>query len=131
MLTLDTEKTYTAEPRDLMRVLDHRMKTTTNMQQEKGELHEYLMMFADDNSGRIRYTEMAADLRSFNYNMETNEGVIPKSANSISSGRRSYFGALVQRNVFNDDLVVLDSQSVPANKLDGIERHLIKVNRFL
>ena len=114
-----------------MRVLDHRMKTTTNMQQEKGELHEYLMMFADDNSGRIRYTEMAADLRSFNYNMETNEGVIPKSANSISSGRRSYFGALVQRNVFNDELVVLDSQSVPANKLDGIERHLIKVNRFL
>jgi hypothetical protein len=67
------------------------------------------MMFADEGTGRIKYTEMAADLRSFNYNMETNEGIIPKSANSISSGRRSYFGALVQRNVFNDDLIVLDS----------------------
>lgn len=74
---------------------------------------------------------MAADLRSFDYNQETNEGIIPKSANSISSGRRSYFGALVQRNVFNDDLLVLDSQKVPANKLDVIERQLVKVNRFL
>ena len=92
---LDTDKSYMADPRDIMRVLDHRMKTTTAMQQEKGELHEYLMMFADENSGKIKYTEMAADLRGFNYNMETNEGVIPKSANSISSGRRSYFGALV------------------------------------
>ena len=128
---LDTDKSYMADPRDIMRVLDHRMKTTTAMQQEKGELHEYLMMFADENSGKIKYTEMAADLRGFNYNMETNEGVIPKSANSISSGRRSYFGALVQRNVFNDEMIVLDSQNVPANKLDNIEKHLIKVNRFL
>ena len=67
------------------------------------------MMFADDTTGKIKYTEMAADLRSFNFDKETNEGIIPKSANSISSGRRSYFGALVQRNVFNDDLLVLDS----------------------
>jgi hypothetical protein len=65
---------------------------------------------------------MASDLRGFNYNMETNEGVIPKSAQSISSGRRSYFGALVQRNVFNDDMVVLDSQNIPANKLDIVEK---------
>ena len=74
---------------------------------------------------------MAADLRCFNYDMETNEGVIPKSANSISSGRRSYFGALVQKNVFQDDLLVLDSQQVPTSKLENIERSLVKVNRFL
>lgn len=52
---------------------------------------------------------MADDLRGFNYDMETNEGVVPKSANSISSGRRSYFGQLAQRNVLQDDLLVLDS----------------------
>jgi len=98
-----------ADPREMMRVLDHRLKTTTAMQQQKEELHEYLMMFQDEDTGKIRYTEMASDLRGFNYNMETNEGVVPKSAQSISSGRRSYFGALVQRNVFNDDMVVLDS----------------------
>lgn len=74
---------------------------------------------------------MAADLRGFNFNLETNEGVIPKSAQSITSGRRSYFGALVQKNMFQDDLLVLDSQHVPTNKLDQIERQLIKVNRFL
>lgn len=111
-----------ADPREIMRVLDRRMVPTTAMGLQKEELHEYLMMFQDEATGQIKYGEMAADLRSFNYNKETNEGVIPKSANSISSGRRSYFGALVQRNVFNDDMVVLDSQSVPANKLDQMER---------
>ncbi len=58
------------------------------------------MMFADQNSGKIRYCDMAADLRGFSYDNETNEGIVPKSAHSISSGRRSYFGALVQKNVF-------------------------------
>lgn len=52
----------------MMRVLDHRMHLTTNMAQDKEELHEYLMMFQDESSGKIRYTEMAADLRSFDYN---------------------------------------------------------------
>lgn len=33
LLVLDTEKTYMADPRDMMRVLEHRMKTTTAMQQ--------------------------------------------------------------------------------------------------
>ena len=61
---------------------------------------------------------MAIDLRGFNYDNETNLGILPKSQRSISSGRYSYFGAMVQRNVFNDDFTVLDSQSVPANKLD-------------
>ena len=89
------------------------------------------MMFQDEATGKIKYTEMASDLRSFNYNGETNEGIVPKSANSISSGRRSYFGALAHRNLLNNDMTVLDSQSVPANKLDTIERNLIKVNRFL
>ena len=111
-----------ADPRELMKILDRRMKTTTAQQQDREELHDYLLMFQDEDSGKIRYRELAADLRSFNYDMETNEGVIPKSANSISSGRRSYFGALVQRNVFQDDLLVLDSQHVPANKLEVMER---------
>ena len=33
--------------------------------------------------------------------------------------------------MFNDDYVVLDSQSVPANKLEAIERHMHRVNRHL
>lgn len=120
-----------AEPKELMKILERRMKPTTAMKQEKDELHEYLLMFQDETSGKIKYNEMAADLRGFNFNLETNEGVIPKSAQSITSGRRSYFGALVSKNMFQDDLLVLDSQHVPTNKLDQIERQLIKVNRFL
>ena len=95
LLSLDDDRSYLADPRDLMKVLERRMNTTTNQQQEKGELHEYLLMFQDESSGKIKYRDMAADLRGFNYDLETNQGVIPKSANSISSGRRSYFGALV------------------------------------
>ena len=67
------------------------------------------MMFHDEKTGKIHYDDLAADLRGFNYDRETNEGILPKSANSITSGRRSYFGALVQRNIFDNDLLVLDS----------------------
>lgn len=31
LLTLDTDKTYMADPREFMRVLEHRMHTTTDM----------------------------------------------------------------------------------------------------
>ena len=134
LLALDADKTYTADPRDLMKVLEKRANMSTAMkydQEKRAELHEYLTMFQDEQSGRIRYTDMALDLRSFNYDQETNEGILPKTPNSISSGRRSFFGAAVAKNVFNDDYVVLDSQQVPANKLDAIERHLQRVNRHL
>ena len=48
----------------------------------------------DQASGKIKYRELASDLRGFDYDKETNEGIIPKSSNaiSISSGRRSYLG---------------------------------------
>lgn len=75
---------------------------------------------------------MASDLKNFNYDMETNYGILPKSSRgSISSGRHSYFGSMAQKNVFNDDLVIVDSSKVPASKLEQIERHLVKVNRHL
>ena len=45
LLTLDEEKSYLADPKDLMKVLDHRMKTTTGQNNDRQELHEYLMMF--------------------------------------------------------------------------------------
>ena len=32
LLSLDLDKSYTADPKDLMKVLDRRMKTTTAMQ---------------------------------------------------------------------------------------------------
>lgn len=81
-----------------MKVLEKRANMTSAMkydEEKRGELHEYLMMFQDEQTGKIRYADMAADLRGFNYDMETNEGILPKTPNSISSGRHSYFGAAV------------------------------------
>lgn len=115
----------------MMKVLDRRLKTTQPMQQDKSELHEYLLQFCDEKSGRLDYQQMASDLRGFHYDNETNLGIIPKSQRSISSGRYSFNGTFVNKNAFTDDLTVLDSMSVPANKLDTIERHFIKVNRHL
>ena len=134
LLALDEDKSYQADPRDLMKVLEKRANMSTAMKYDeakRAELHECLMMFQDEQSGRIRYADMALDLRGFNYDMETNEGILPRTPNSISSGRRSFFGAAVARNVFNDDYVVVDCQQVPPNKLEAIERHLQRVNRHL
>ena len=73
---------------------------------------------------------MANDLRSFNYDMETNEGILPKKPNSISSGRASFKGSN-PTSILSNEFVVLDSQNVPQNKLEIIERQMIKINRFL
>lgn len=59
------------------------------MKQQKDELHDYLKDFQDPETGKINYAEMAVDLRGFNYDLETNEGILPKAAHSISSGRAS------------------------------------------
>jgi len=63
--------------------------------------------------GKINYGEMAQDLRSFNYDLETNEGILPKSSHSISSGRYSIAGVVPQRDIFNDKYIVLDGRKVP------------------
>lgn len=101
------------------------------MKQQKDELHEYLKEFQDPENGKINYVEMAMDLRGFNYDLETNEGVLPKKPNSISSGRASFAGKASRYNVLEDDFIVLDSQHVPQNKLETIERQMIKVNRYI
>ena len=56
-------------------------------EEDKSELHEYLMQFQDEKSGKIDYQQLAMDLRGFNYDNETNLGIIPRSQRSISSGR--------------------------------------------
>ena len=122
LLVLDSEKTYQAEPRDFMKVLEKRVIITETMKQQREELHEYLLEFQDQESGKINYVDMAMDLRQFNYDLETNEGILPKKPSSISSGRASFFGKAAAKNIFNDDYIILDSQQVPQNKLEIIER---------
>jgi hypothetical protein len=92
------------------------------MKQQKDELHEYLKEFQDPKNGKINYVDLAIDLRGFNYDLETNEGILPKKPNSISSGRASFAGKAGQLNLLEQDFIVLDSQHVPQNKLETIER---------
>lgn len=99
------------------------------MKQQRDELHEYLQEFQDPQTGKIKYAELAADLKDFNYDLETNEGILPKGPQSISSGRYSIQGG--QKHNAANDYVILDSQHVPQNKLETIERQMVKVNRFM
>lgn len=119
-MELDKQRTYQAEPRDFIRVLERRTIITEKMKQQRDELHDYLKDFQDPETGRINYVDMAMDLRNFNYDLETNEGVLPRGPNSISSGAGSIAGKVESGH--DDDFVVLDSQRVPQNKLEAIER---------
>ena len=73
---------------------------------------------------------MSRDLQSFNYDEETNHGVLPRSEASISDGAYSLAGAEPRKNVF-DNYTILDAKRVPQNVGESIEKKLIKMNRVL
>jgi hypothetical protein len=58
---------------------------------------------------------MADDLLAFNYDKETNEGILPKSVASVSSGAYSIPGVQPVKNVFNDNYTVVNAKQVPQN----------------
>lgn len=74
---------------------------------------------------------MANDLNTFNFDKETNEGILPRSSGSISDGAYSIAGVQPKQNIFNSDYTVVDSKRAPQNQVDLIEKRLVKVNRFL
>ena len=74
---------------------------------------------------------MANDLNTFNYDKETNDGILLRSSASISSGAYSIAGVEPRKNIFNSDYVVVDAKRVPQNQVELIEKRLVKVNRFL
>lgn len=113
LLVLDKDRSYTADPRDFMKVIDRRTKISEAMKNNQNELIEYILDFQDQETGKINYNAMASDLHAFNYDRETNEGILPKSQNSITSGAYSIQGVQQQKDVFTDDYVVLNSQVVP------------------
>jgi hypothetical protein len=45
LLELDKQKTYLAEPRDFIKVLERRTIITETMKQQRDELHDYLKDF--------------------------------------------------------------------------------------
>lgn len=75
-------------------------------------LYDYLLSFQDEQSGKINYKHMTKDLSTFDYNQETNEGLLPRSAASISSGAYSLAGTKPRQGIF-DDYKILDGKRVP------------------
>jgi len=94
-------------------------------------LHQYVQKFYKEDTGKVNYQEMAKDLQGFNFDAETNFGVLPKSAHSISSGAGSIQGVATPKDCFNDEYVVLDTKRAPQHSVDGIEKRMVKMNRLI
>lgn len=113
-----------------MRVLNRRVKAPEALKEHQDMLYDYVLTFQEQN-GKINYAAMANDLRSYNYDRETNEGILPKSRASITSGAYSVPGNRSPKNVFTDGYTILDGQKVPQNVIENVEKRLVKMNRTL
>lgn len=88
---LDTDKTYHSDPSAFMKILYKRVKAPEALKEHSDMLHDYVLSFIDNNN-KINYAAMGIDLQTFNFDKETNEGILPKSSHSITSGRLSIQG---------------------------------------
>ena len=129
--SLDEQKTQQADPNAFMKILNRRVKAPEALREHGNMLYDYVLGFQDEQTGKIRYREMALDLLTFNYDKETNEGILPRSQASISSGAYSIPGVKEVKNVFTDDYTVVNSKQVPQNQVEIIEKKLVKLNRIL
>jgi hypothetical protein len=55
---------------------------------------------------------MKQDLQRFDYHLETNHGILPRSSASISSGNNSLAGAEPRVGAF-DNYLILDAKRAP------------------
>jgi hypothetical protein len=115
----------------MMKVIDKRIEVPHQLRDHRDMLFDYLGEFRDDQTGRVHYRALANDLQSFNFDKETNLGVLPKSALSISSGKYSIAGVEPKKNIFNSEYTVGDTTRIPQNKLEDVEKRVVKMNRVL
>ena len=59
-----------------MRILENRLRSTEPQKMYKEQLIDYVLRFQDKESGMIQYSNMADDLRRFDYDLETNKGFV-------------------------------------------------------
>jgi hypothetical protein len=93
-------------------------------------LHDYVQEFETD-QGQIDVRAMVSDLNSFNFSIETNEGYLPNSNRSISSGAYSIPGTVEKKDIFTDAYTVVDCKKVPQTQYDRIEKGLVRVSRYI
>ncbi len=126
----DEQKTNQSDPNTFIKVVRNRVKESAQIKEHQDMLYDYALQFQDPATGKIDYKRMTRDLQAFNYDEETNHGVLPRSEASISDGAYSLAGAEPRKNVF-DGYTILDAKRVPQNLGESIEKKLIKMNRVL
>ncbi len=99
-----------ADPNAFMKVINRRVKAPEALKEHGNMLYDYVLSFQDDQTGKIRYKDMADDILTFNYDKETNEGIMPRSQASVSDGAYSIPGVKAVKNVFNDDYIVVNGR---------------------
>lgn len=122
-----------ADPNSFMKVITSRAKVPQSIKEDHMEmLYDYVRGFIDESSGKVDYQAMNADISSFNFDRETNQGLVPRSAGSasITSGANSLTGDHVRRNIF-EDYTIQDPKSIPPHTAEGAHRSLVKVNRLM
>ena len=131
---IDDKKSNEIDPREFMRVLETRLRSSEPQKHCKEFLVDYVLGFQDQETGNVRYQDMADDLKRFDYDRETNNGFVraTRSQASVSSGRRSIKGMCAPRDIFHgEDYMILNQQKVPQNVMEQIEKKLVKVKRHL
>ena len=76
VIEMDKEKTNQVDPRDFMRVLENRLRSTEPQKVHKEKLVDYVLKFQDQDTGLLRYVDMSDDLKRFDYDRETNQGFV-------------------------------------------------------
>lgn len=127
----DQDKSFTVDPALMMKVIDKRIEVPHQLRDHTDMLYDYLGEFRDEATGKVHYRAMANDLQSFNFDNETNLGLLPRSALSISSGKYSIAGVEPKRNIFNSEYTVGDTTRIPQNKLEDVEKRVVRMNRLM
>lgn len=77
----------------MLKVISSRVKVPEVVKNHQDMLYDYLQQFQDESSGKIDYPAMGRDLAAFDFDMETNFGIVPRSsAGSITEGAKSLAG---------------------------------------
>ena len=96
-------------------------------------LNNYLNNFVDADTHKLDYRKLIDDVMEFDYRVQqfNDDEFAPKSHGSFRSGLEDALDAREQRNIYNDDYVVLDQKKVPQNMIEHIETRTVKINRRL
>lgn len=132
LLAVDSEREYSVDIKDFMRVIDRRSKIPQYLKESDNTelLHEFIGGYMDNDTGRVDYRGLVEELRYFNYEEANNQKDFGGESTKLSFSKTP--GETRKRKtIFEDDYIVLDSQKVPNNVLENIESRLSRVTRYL